>query len=136
MRDNNWLNQRLEHIWSLLFLDIQKANNVHARFKGRWKNKFGHIKLLKNKDSEIVVNSLFKNPAIPEYIIDITLAHELVHYSHGFNSPLKKLYKHPHKGGIVEKELKRRGFENMIKLEKDFIKNKWFKIHKLLIYDL
>ncbi len=136
MRDEKWLNQRLEHIWALLFLDVPKTNNVNARFKGKWKNKFGHIKLLKNKDSEIVVNSLFKNPVIPEYIIDITLAHELVHYSHGFNSPLKKLYNHPHKGNIVEKELKRRGFESMIKLEKDFIKNKWFKMHKLLIYSL
>lgn len=136
MRDDKWLNQRLEHIWSLLFLDVPKGNKVNARFKGKWKNKFGHIKLLRNKDSEIVVNSLFKDQAIPEYIIDITLAHELVHYSHGFNSPLKKLYKHPHKGNIVEKELKKRGFERMIKLEKDFIKNKWFKLHKLLIYDL
>ncbi|MBS3171308.1 hypothetical protein J4449_01710 [Candidatus Woesearchaeota archaeon] len=136
MRDDKWLNQRLNHIWSLLFIDVSKANNVNARFKGKWRNKFGHIKLLRNKNSEIVVNSLFKDPVIPEYIIDITLAHELVHYSHGFNSPLKKLYKHPHKGGIVEKELKKRGFENMIKLEKDFIKNKWFKLHKLLTYDL
>ena len=135
MRDDLWLNQRLGDIWALLFPDVAKANNVYARFKGKWKNKFGHIKL-KNKESEIVVNSLFKNSVIPEYIIDITLAHELVHYSHGFNSPLKKLYNHPHKGGIVEKELKKRGFENMIKLEKDFIKTKWFKLHKLLSYDL
>ncbi|MEK6937125.1 MAG: hypothetical protein AABW58_03585 [Nanoarchaeota archaeon] len=134
MRDDNWLNQRLEHIWSMLFDDVPKENKVQARFKGKWKNKFGHIRLLKSKNSEIAVNSLFKNPVIPEYIIDITLAHELVHYSHGFNSPLKKLYKHPHKGNIVEKELKKRGFENMIKLEKDFVKTKWFKLYKLLTY--
>ena len=136
MRDDQWLNERLENIWRLLFPDIEKANNVSARFKGKWKNKFGHIKLLRNKNSEIAVNSLFKNTVIPEYIIDITLAHELIHYSHGFNSPLKKLFKHPHKGNIVEKELKKRGFENMIKLEKDFVKNKWFQIYKLLIYNL
>ena len=136
MRDDQWLNERLENIWRLLFPDVEKANNVSARFKGKWKNKFGHIKLLRNKNSEIAVNSLFKNTVIPEYIIDITLAHELVHYSHGFNSPLKKLFKHPHKGNIVEKELKKRGFENMIKLEKDFVKNKWFQIYKLLIYNL
>ena len=134
MRDDKWLNQRMDNIWLLLFPDVEKANNVGARFKGRWKNKFGHIKMLKNKDSEIAVNSLFKNIVIPEYIIDITLAHELVHYSHGFNSPLKKLYKHPHKGNIVEKELIKRGFSHMIKLEKEFIKNKWFPIYKLLNY--
>ena len=134
MRDDKWLSQRMDNIWLLLFPDVEKANNVNARFKGKWKNKFGHIKLLKNKDSEIAVNSLFKNPVVPEYVIDITLAHELVHYSHGFNSPLKKIYKHPHKGNIVEKELAKRGFSHMIKLEKDFIKNKWFPIYKLLNY--
>jgi hypothetical protein len=134
MRDDIWLNQRMDNIWVLLFPDVKKANNVYAKFKGKWKNKFGHIKMLRNKDSEIAVNSFFKNPVIPEYIVDITLAHELVHYSHGFNSPLKKLYKHPHKGNIVEKELIKRGFSHMINLEKEFIKSKWFPIYKILNY--
>ena len=132
MRDEKWLNERLENIWNLLFYDVQKGNQVSAKFKGKWKNKFGHIKLLRNKNSEIAVNSLFKDEVIPEYIVDITLAHELVHYSHGFNSPLKRLYRHPHKGGIVNKELKKRGFGHMIKVEKDFVKNKWFDIYKVL----
>ena len=48
---------------------------------------------------------------IPEYVIDTTVAHELVHYMHGFFSPHQRLYKHPHKGGIVTKELKKRGFD-------------------------
>ena len=132
MRDDNWLNDRLNNIWNLLFLDVERANHVYARFKGRWKNKFGHIKMQRNKSSEIVVNSLFKDEVIPEYIIDITLAHELVHYSHGFNSPLKKMYKHPHKGGIVNRDLRKRGFGELLRIEKDFIKNKWFSLYKLL----
>ena len=132
MRDDTWLNDRLNNIWNLLFQDVKRENHVYARFKGKWKNKFGHIKMLRNKNSEIAVNSLFKHEVIPEYIIDITLAHELVHYSHGFNSPLKKLYNHPHKGGIVNRELKKRGFTSLIKVEKDFVKNKWFNIYKLL----
>ena len=132
MRDNQWLNERLGKMWTLLFEDVKKENQVLAKFKGKWKNKFGHIKMLRDKTSEISVNSLLKHEVIPEYIIDITLAHELVHYSHGFNSPLKRLYRHPHKGGIVNKELKKRGFGNMLKVEKDFVKNKWFGIYKLL----
>ena len=132
MRDNDWLNNRLENIWKLLFSDVERQNKVNARFKGKWRNKFGHIKILKDKSSEIAVNSLFQNELIPEYIIDITLAHELTHYSHGFNSPLPKKYKHPHKGGIVNRELTKRGFEKMVILEKDFIKNKWFGLYRLL----
>jgi len=125
------LNQRLVQIWSLLFEDTPKLNKVVIRFKGSWKNKFGHIKKI-SKDTEIAVNGLFKHDLVPEYIIDITIAHELIHYMHGFNSPLERKYKHPHKGGIVTKELKKRGFLNMLKKEKIFVKKEWPKIYQVL----
>ena len=82
MRDDLWLNQRFEKIWDLLFADVKKLNNVVVRFKGNWRNKFGHIRKL-NDDSEIAVNGAFKDERIPEFIIDLTLAHELIHYMHG-----------------------------------------------------
>ena len=49
---------------------------------------------------------------------------------HGFNSPHPRMYKHPHKGGIVNKELKKRGFGNMLALEKKWIRNEWRNIVK------
>jgi len=132
LRDNKFLNQRLAQIWVLLFEDTPKLNNVIIRFKGSWKNKFGHIKKIK-EDTEIAINGLFKHDLIPEYIIDLTIAHELIHYSHGFNSPLKQKYKHPHKGGVVTKELKERGFEKILKKEKLFVKKEWPNIYKNLV---
>jgi len=132
MRDNKFLNQRLAQIWFLLFEDTPKLNNVVIRFKGSWKNKFGHIKKIK-EDTEIAINGLFKHDLVPEYVIDLTIAHELIHYSHGFNSPLERKYKHPHKGGIVTKELKERGFEKTLKKEKLFVKKEWPNIYKNLI---
>ena len=107
MRNQLWLEKRLNNIWQLLFPEVEKKNNVIIKFKGKWKNKFGHIKTLKNKDTEIAV----------------------IHYSHGFHSPLPKLYSHPHKGGIVTKELKKRGFGNQLNLEKQFVKEEWTKIY-------
>jgi hypothetical protein len=130
MRDDEFLKMRLEAIWQVLFPEVTKGNKVNIKFKGRWKNKFGHI-AKKGDDSEIVVNGFFKELVVPEFIIDLTIAHELVHYMHGFNSPLPRLYRHPHKGGIVTKELKRRGFTHLIKQEKDFLK-KWPRIYKIL----
>ena len=97
-------------IWSLLFFDVERRNDVLIKFKGNWRNKFGHIKRLKNKNSEIAINGFFKKEIVPEYIVDVTIAHELVHYMHGFNSPHPKLFAHPHKGGVVDKELRGRGF--------------------------
>lgn len=128
MRDNELLKNKLESIWGNSFNDVMKKSNINIRFKGRWKNKFGHIKKLKSGDSEIVINGYFKDNKVPDYIIDLTIAHELVHYYHGFNSPLPKLYKHPHKGGVVNKELKKRGFGDLLKLEKKWIKEEWKKI--------
>ncbi len=131
MRDDTWLEQRLEQIWQLLFPDVEKLNNILIKFKGKWKNKFGHIKKVKGS-SEIAINALFKHDIVPEYIIDLTIAHELIHYWHGFNSPHQKRYKHPHAGGIVTRELKKRGFAHMMRLERSFVKNQWRQLYPLL----
>ena len=125
MRDDTWLIDRMNNIWSMLFHDYPKKNMVKARFLGKWKNKFGHIKKLKDGSTEIVVNGHFKNLDIPEFIIDLTLAHEIVHYIHGFNSPYPQRFKYPHQGNIVNKELTQRGFGHLIKQEKPWIKNEW-----------
>ncbi|MFH1637530.1 MAG: hypothetical protein ABIB71_03840 [Candidatus Woesearchaeota archaeon] len=131
MRDEEWLQNRMEQIWQLLFPDVDRLNNVVIRFKGKWKNKFGHIKKIKGS-SEIAINSLFKDEVIPEYIIDLTIAHELVHYWHGFNSPHEKKYRHPHAGGIVTRELKKRGFGHLMRLERDFVRRQWRPVYSLL----
>ncbi len=127
MRDDVWLSERLEKIWELLFPDVKQLNTVKIGFKGKWKNKFGHI-TKKGEDTHIVVNGFFRDLRIPEYIIDLTIAQELTHYMHGFHSPHPKQFKYPHKGGIVEKELKKRGFGHLLVKEKEWIKNEWQKI--------
>lgn len=132
MRDDEFLLKRLEQIWFLLFNEIPKLNNVNIKFMGKSKSKFGHI-ARKGKDTEIVINKLFSFEIVPEYIIDITIAHELSHYSHGFNSPLKKKFKHPHKGGVVTKELNFRGFDKMLKKEKMWFKREWPKIYEQIV---
>ncbi|MAG52328.1 MAG: hypothetical protein CMH62_00020 [Nanoarchaeota archaeon] len=127
-RTQTWLESKLDQIWELLFPEMPRKNTVIIQFKGKSKYRFGHIKL-KEKDTHIVINSLFKHELVPEYIIDITIAHELVHYLHGFNSPLPQLYRYPHQGNIVNKELIKKGFAHQIKLEKQWIKKEWIKIY-------
>ena len=132
MRSDLWLQSRLEKIWQVLMPEVERKNKVTIRFKGNWKNKFGHIRRLKDGSTEIIINNLFRNDKVPEHIIDTTIAHELVHYLHGFHSPLPKLYQHPHKGGIVNKELRKRGFHFLLKLERDWIKQEWWTIQPSL----
>jgi len=61
-----------------------------------------------------MVTRMFQNPAFPEEVVDHTLAHELVHYIHGFSSPYPRLHKFPHRGGIIDKEMKDRGMGNLV----------------------
>lgn len=132
MRDNLWLERRLDTIWQVLMPDTPKKNKVSILFKGRWKNKFGHIKRKNDKSTEIAINAHFRNKEIPDFILDTTIAHELIHYMHGFHSPYKKQFKYPHQGGIVDKELKKRGFTFLLQLEKEWIKKNWKTIYENL----
>src|SRR3989344_2522610 len=129
MRDDTWLKNRMLEIWQIHFIDVPMLNQINIKFKGRWKNKFGHIKM-KNNITEIVINSLFQNDNVPQYIIDLTIAHELIHYAHRFQSPLARKYNYPHQGGIVRKELLRRGFKNQMELERKVFRKEWPEIYK------
>ena len=106
-------------------------DEVIVRFRGKSKYRLGSIRM-KDSITFITINSLFKHELVPEHVVDTTLAHELVHYMHGFNSPLPKKYRYPHQGNIVNKELIKKGFGNSLKLEKIWIKTEWEKIHKTL----
>ena len=130
MRDDNWLETRFHQIWQLFFPDVEKKS-VYIRWKGRWKNKFGHI-TTKKRGTEIAINSLFKDLRVPEDIVKLTMAHEIVHYMHGFHSHLPKQVEKPHSHGVVDKELIKRGFGYAVKKEKQWIKNEWWSLFKEL----
>ncbi len=129
-RDDAWLISRMMTVWDSWFSDVERKNKVIVRWKGRWKNKFGHIRM-RNGVTEIAVNGLFKSNEVPEEIVDMTIAHEICHYCHGFQSPLEKKYSHPHKFGVVRKELISRGLKNSLKREREFMK-KWYNIYRQL----
>ena len=57
MRDDEWLNQRFEQIWQLFFPDVEKKK-VFIRWKGQWKNKFGHITTTKKGETHLLMMSL------------------------------------------------------------------------------
>ena len=133
MRDDAWLQNRFDQIWTLFFPEVEKKN-VSIRWKGKWKNKFGHIKDTK-KGTEIAINTLFKDLRVPEDMIKLTIAHEIVHYSHGFHSHLPKLFKHPHQGNVVDKVLIEKGFRYAIKKEKVWFKKEWQELFKELCPD-
>lgn len=132
-RDHNWLKFRLETIWQRYFPDVVIANNVFVKFGRPATTRLGSIKFgrrRENPNTIITINGHFKNLEIPEFVVDGVLAHELTHYAHGFCSPLDQAYRHPHKGGVVHREMSNRGLDDLLKLERKWVKENWVKFLK------
>jgi len=122
-RDNIWLLSRLDFIWSKYFADIPQTNKVFIKFGRFAKFRLGSIRLNKQTNaSYITITAMFKNPRIPQEVVDHTIGHELVHYAHGFSSVSPRLHKYPHAGGVVRKEMKERGMEELYNAYKTWMK--------------
>ncbi len=126
-RDEFWLQQLLDDTWDRYFADVPQDNIVRIEFGRRAKRQLGSIRL-DRKDptvSIITMNGLFRDPAIPEFIVFATLVHELSHYAHGFNSPLARKHAHPHAGGVMRAEYAERGLESLYVRQKRWLKDNW-----------
>ena len=122
-RNNTWLLSRLDNIWTKHFSDVTQNNPVFIKFGRYSKYRLGSIKLSKTGgESSITITGMFKDKKIPQEVVDHTLAHELVHYAHGFSSKKTRLHKYPHAGGIVDKEMRLRGMGYLIAAYKVWIK--------------
>lgn len=132
IRDNCWLQSRLASIWASHFPDVTEDNPLTIRFGRLSKFRLGSIKLTKKTNKSIItITGMFKDRRIPSAVVNHTLAHELVHYAHGFSSKRTRLHKYPHAGGVVQKEMEKRGMGNLIKSYKEWIKRyrKQFSAH-------
>jgi len=136
-------------VWDEYFSDVPRKNFVIAKFGKYSKRQLGCIKyanertkiksLLRKYEKDIqsqdvksvsiiVVTKYFRNELIPEYLLISTIAHELCHYTHGFNSPLTRSYKYPHQGSVVKKEMKKRGLGNILRRSDDWLAKNWIQI--------
>lgn len=145
-RDNNWLEDLMYEIWEDYFNDIPRKNLVIIKFGRRAKRQLGSIRwvqddtrvkfLLSKREKDvdfqddsrvtlITITSLFKSPKVPKYVVKSTIAHEMIHYAHGFFSPLKQRYDYPHQGSLIRKEMEERGINNLLKRSKRWLKINW-----------
>jgi len=127
VRDELWLQALLDDIWDHHFADVPQDNIVRIEFGRRAKRQLGSIRLDRRDPtvSIITLNGLFRDPAIPEFIVTATLVHELTHYAHGFNSPLARKHAHPHAGGVMRAEYAERGLESLYVRQKRWLKANW-----------
>ncbi len=122
----------LNSIWRRYFSDVPRKNEVQIAYGSAWKTRLGMIRMtLDETTSFISVNVLLQRPAVPEYLLVTTIAHELAHYAHGFGSPLPRLYSHPHAHNVVNKELAKRGLKEYVQLSDKWIDTCWFEFYQL-----
>ncbi len=129
MRTNQWLRQQLTLIWHNFFPELKKRNPIEIKFGRRCRTRLGSIKL-EGRKTVITINGLFQNESVPDYVITGTIAHELTHYAHGFSSPHPQLQRYPHQGGIVKKDLEKRGLKNILVKQKKWLKSNWLNYLK------
>ncbi len=128
LRDDAWLADRASLLRQVHFADVPQGFPITTRFGIRARNRFGSIGA-RSGQTIILVNRLFADPFVPAFVVDGTLAHELAHYAHGYGSGLPLLYKDPHRGGVVDKDLERRGLgETNLKAEQ------WRKLNWDIFY--
>ena len=104
------------------------TNLLVVQWGGNWRTTLGHIKPLEKNTSYgsvIELNSLLKSVEVPEYVVDAVLMHELTHYFQGFGSNHERKHRHPHKGGVVDKELARLGWEEIQQKSDKWLKENW-----------
>jgi len=127
-RDNKWLRERFDYLKDRYFPDVEVKNNIIIKFGQCAMRRLGSIKKgrrSENFNSIITINGHFKDPQIPGFVVDAVIAHEFMHYAHGFASPHEQAFRHPHQGGIVDGDLKERGLHDILRAEKVWIKANW-----------
>jgi hypothetical protein len=134
MRDNLYLQQRLNFLLRNHFFDAPRLNNVLIKFGRKAFRRLGSIRRVNITDNSfdtlILINGYFQDPLVPEYVLDATIAHEYVHYIQGVSSPYPSTTKRPHSNGRVEKELDKRQLSQIVLAEQMWLRSHWKMLAK------
>ena len=124
-RTNHWLNQQLDQVWQTFFSDVSRANLVTIRFGRKARTRLGSIRRRRTGTTVITISGYFQDETIPESVIHDTISHELIHYAHGFESPLPQLYRYPHEGRIIQSAMQQRGLQATHRRARHWLKTNW-----------
>lgn len=125
-RSQAWLRRLLADVWEYHFPDTPRVNDVDIAYCRPSKTRLGWIALSESGQSSLIgINRLLRHPEVPLDICLVTVAHEVVHYSHGFGSPLPRRYADPHADGVVERELIARGLADPLRRYEAWATDHW-----------
>src|SRR3989344_5076494 len=118
MRDHTWLQKQLDELLKNYFAEMPVTNPIQIRWGRETKFRFGSIKLEGKSRRYIRLRGLggFLNRKI-----------ELQEDSKGETPKksiitVKKLFRHPHHGGVVNAEIEKRGGKHLVTAYKQWLK--------------
>jgi len=123
-RTNTWLKDRLIYLGQIAYPDLTDIEEIQISFGRQSRTRLGSIRR-RDGVSLITLTGYFRDLQIPEVVLDETIAHELAHYTHGFESPRPRLYRHPHSGGVITRELIQRGLGETHQQARHWLKRHW-----------
>lgn len=130
--DRYQVSDYLQWLWHNYFADSPRVNEVTIAYCYPWKGRLGLIRLSVDATMTFIgINTLLQMSQIPEYVLITTIAHELVHYIHGFGSPLPRRYKHPHANKVVDRELEQRDLGEYLHACNEWIDNYWYSFYDM-----
>ena len=125
-RSQAWLRRLLADVWTRHFTDTPRVNDVDIAYCRPSKTRLGWIALSESGQSSLIgINRLLRHPDVPLDICVVTVAHEVVHYSHGFGSPLPRRFDDPHADGVVEQDLIARGLGDSLRRYEAWAEYHW-----------
>ncbi len=120
----------LNAIWRHHFTDMPRVNSVLIDYCYPWKSRLGLIRLSVDASVTFIgINALLQVQQVPDYVLITTIAHEMVHYSHGFGSPLPRCFKHPHANKVVDEALEQRNMGAYLKRCNEWIDKNWYTFY-------
>ena len=126
------LSAYLNWIWQTYFSDVVRVNTITIEYCSPWKSRLGLIRLSLDATTTFIgINSLLRSPQVPEPVVITTIAHELVHYTHGFGSPLPRRWKHPHANHVVDHELEQRSLGTYLRSCNEWIDAHWYSFYNM-----
>ena len=131
MRDNAWLDQQMHQLWQHHFSDILMVTPIKINFGRYAYRRLGSIILRpsgvipEHQHAHIVISAALADPRVPDIVVQQVIAHELVHYIHGFGSHLPRRLRHPHQGGVIAREFRRRGLWELFRAYQAWMKVNW-----------
>ena len=124
MLSDSFLTKKTAQLCREYFPQKQISNLLVVRWGKAWQTKLGHIKPYQQNTqfgSLIEINAVLNDERIPEFVVEATILHELIHYFQGFGSNQPRTQRHPHQGGVIEKEFAKFGWQEIAQKQDTWI---------------